>query len=114
MRYRTSVTITVRRIAGAVTLLGTSPGWVAENGAFSGLVVTLTIGIALFSLGATYMWVEFLGTGAMIITIAIATFVFKNVDNEVMQGMIVVAAGLAVLAGTSIAYCRIHSRKTSA
>ena len=103
----------VYRIAGAVTLLSTSPGWVAEKGAFSGLVVTLSIGIALFSLGATYMWVELLGTGAIVITIAISTYVFQNVDNEVMQGMIVVATGLAVLAGTSITYRRIHSQKTS-
>ncbi len=104
----------VYRIAGAVALLGTSPGWVADKGSFSGLVVTLGIGVALFALGATFMWVELLGTGAIIITIAIATYVFQNVDNEVMQGVIVVAMGLAILAATSMTYRRIHQARSNA
>lgn len=94
------------RLVGGVTLLSVAPQWVAERGSFGGLVVTLAIGSALFVIGAANMWLELLIIGSVIITIAVSTYVFRNVDNEVLQGLTVVVIGLAMLGITTVIYRR--------
>jgi hypothetical protein len=99
------------RAVGAYTLLMTAPQWVGERGSVGGLAVTLAIGAALFALGALNMWIELLIAGGLTITIGISVFVFKNVDNEVLQGVIVVALGLLVIGVTTYVYSqRRHTR----
>ena len=94
------------RAVGAYTLLMTAPQWVGERGSVGGLAVTLAIGAALFALGALNMWIELLIAGGLTITIGISVFVFKNVDNEVLQGILVVAIGLLIVTTTGLVYRR--------
>lgn len=96
------------RAVGAYTLLMTAPQWVGDRGSLGGLAITLSIGIALFALGAVNMWLELLIAGGLTITIGISVFVFKNVDNEVLQGVTVVALGLLVIGATTLIYRRRH------
>jgi hypothetical protein len=92
------------RVVGAYTLLITAPQWVGERGSVGGLAVTLSIGVALFVLGSLNMWIELLVAGGLTITIGISVFVFKNVDNEVLQGILVVAIGLLIVTTTVLVY----------
>jgi hypothetical protein len=94
------------RVVGAYTLLITAPQWVGERGSVGGLAVTLSIGVALFVLGSLNMWIELLVVGGLTITIGISVFVFKNVDNEVLQGILVVAIGLLIVTTTVLVYRR--------
>ena len=94
------------RVVGAYTLLITAPQWVGERGSVGGLAVTLSIGVALFVLGSLNMWIELLVAGGLTITIGISVFVFKNVDNEVLQGILVVAIGLLIVTTTVLVYRR--------
>jgi hypothetical protein len=68
--------------------------------------VTLSIGVALFVLGSLNMWIELLVAGGLTITIGISVFVFKNVDNEVLQGILVVTIGLLIVTTTVLVYRR--------
>jgi hypothetical protein len=52
------------------------------------------------------MWIELLVVGGLTITIGISVFVFKNVDNEVLQGILVVAIGLLIVTTTVLVYRR--------
>jgi len=62
-------------------------------------------------LGSLNMWIELLVAGGLTITIGISVFVFKNVDNEVLQGIIVVGLGLLVIGVTTYVYSqRRHTR----
>ncbi len=94
------------RVVGAYTLLISAPQWVGERGSVGGLAVTLSIGVALFVLGSLNMWIELLVAGGLTITIGISVFVFKNVDNEVLQGILVVAIGLLIVTTTVLVYRR--------
>jgi hypothetical protein len=94
------------RVVGAYTLLITAPQWVGERGSVGGLAVTLSIGVALFVLGSLNMWIELLVVGGLTITIGISVFVFKNVDNEVLQGILVVTIGLLIVTTTVLVYRR--------
>ena len=94
------------RAVGAYTLLMTAPQWVGERGSVGGLAVTLAIGAAIFALGARNMWIELLIAGGLTITIGVSVFVFRNVDNEVLQGVLVVAIGMLFLATTALIYRR--------
>ena len=94
------------RVVGAYTLLITAPQWVGERGSVGGLAVTLSIGVALFVLGSLNMWIELLVAGGLTITIGISVFVFKNVDNEVLQGILVVTIGLLIVTTTVLVYRR--------
>jgi hypothetical protein len=62
--------------------------------------------VALFVLGSLNMWIELLVAGGLTITIGISVFVFKNVDNEVLQGILVVAIGLLIVTTTVLVYRR--------
>jgi len=94
------------RVVGAYTLLISAPQGVGERGSVGGLAVTLSIGVALFVLGSLNMWIELLVAGGLTITIGISVFVFKNVDNEVLQGILVVAIGLLIVTTTVLVYRR--------
>ncbi len=70
--------------------------------------VLRTVSVVVFGLGAINIWLELLVSGAILITVSVVTFVFNQVDNEVLEGLVVVAVRLAVLVVTAFIY---HSQR---
>lgn len=89
------------RLAGGVILLSTVPSFVGTHADEPIGVLGLALAVAVFSVAANRMWVEVLLSGALQIVISVAIIVFSNVDNEVAQGLIVVAVGVVMLVVTS-------------
>ncbi|MGA0877649.1 MAG: hypothetical protein ACO3SP_00875 [Ilumatobacteraceae bacterium] len=95
---------------GAVTVLFTTINWMAMHEGLDGLLPGLLIGVAVFALGASRMWIEVFIPAGILIVVSVAMFVFRNVDNDVLQGLIVVVVGLATLGITALAFRRMHER----
>ncbi len=96
------------RIAGVAMIVMATPGFVAEFDGVNGLVPALVIGCLLFATGVQWSRLEQVAGGALVIVISISAFVFQNVDNEVLQGVLVALVGLAALGGSSLVVRRSH------
>ena len=89
------------RLAGAVVLLSTVPGFTGTHADEPLSLLGLAIAVAIFAAAANRMWVELLLSGALQVVITVGIIVFTNVDNDVAQGLLVVAVGVVMLAVTS-------------
>lgn len=92
----------VVRAVGAVAILGSSTALSAERDGLDGLLPGLLIGIAIFALGAIRMWIDLILPGGVLVVLAVSIFIFRHIDNDVLEGVLVVLIGLAVLAATTL------------
>ena len=103
----------VPRGVGSVTVLFTTITWMAMHEGLDGLLPGVLVGAAVFALGASRMWIEVFIPAGILIVVSVAMFVFRNVDNDVLQGLIVVVVGLATLGGTALVFRRMRARTAS-
>ena len=96
----------VLRGVGAVVALFSTINWMAFREGLDGLVPGLIIGVMIFALGAARMWIEVFVPAGILLVVSVAMFVFRNVDNDVLQGLIVVVVGLATLGVTAAVFRR--------
>lgn len=96
----------VLRGVGSVVALFSTINWMAFHEGLDGLLPGLIIGAGLFALGAASMWIDVFIPAGILVVVSVAMFVFRNVDNDVLQGLIVVAVGLATLGGTAMIFRR--------
>lgn len=94
------------RAVGAMALLSSLPGWSSQRPGPEGIIPAVIIAGALFAVGAVRMWLELILPMALASTILVCAYVFRSVDNEVAQGVAVVAVGLVILGGTTVAVRR--------
>jgi vacuolar-type H+-ATPase subunit I/STV1 len=59
--------------------------------------VPIGIGIIAFAYGGVKFAVEMLIIGAIMIVVGVVMFVVSNITNDVMQGVVISAVGLALL-----------------
>ena len=97
------------RVAGVGMMVVATPGFVGEYDGLNGLLPALAIGCLLFATGVQWSRFEQVGGGALMIVISIAAFIFQNVDNDVLQGVLVATVGLAALVGSTM-IMRRHQR----
>ncbi len=98
------------RAVGAMAILGSSTALSAERDGLDGLLPGLLIGIAIFALGAVRMWIDLILPGGVLVVLAVSIFIFRNIDNDVLEGVLVVLIGLAVLAVTTLVVRRGRRR----
>jgi len=77
----------------------------------------VVIGGIIFAIGAGRMWLELIPTSSLVIVISVVNFIVRKVDNEVLQGVAIVATGLTVLVGATSVYRKRnddgHTRRLS-
>lgn len=100
------------RAVGAVAILGSCSALAGGRSGLDGLLPGLILGAGLFALGSTRMWIDLIVPGGALVVISISVFIFRHVDNDVLQGVLVVLVGLLVLAATTLAVRR-GRRRTS-
>lgn len=98
------------RGVGALAILGSSTALSAERDGLDGLLPGLLLGIAIFALGALRMWIDLILPGGVIIVLAVSIFIFRHIDNDVLEGVLVVVIGLVILAATTLVVRRSHKR----
>jgi hypothetical protein len=92
----------ILRGVGAVAILGSSVALSAERDGLDGLLPGLLIGIAIFALGSVRMWIDLILPGGALVVMAVSIFIFRHIDNDVLEGVLVVLVGLSVLAATTV------------
>lgn len=85
------------RVAGVLMLVMSTPGFVGEYDGVNGLVPALAVGVLLFATGIQWSRLEQVGGGALIIVISVATYAFSHIENDIVQGMVLMAIGSAGL-----------------
>lgn len=90
------------RGVGAIAILGSSTALSAERDGLDGLLPGLLIGIAIFALGSVRMWIDLILPGGVLVVLSVSIFIFRHVDNDVLEGVLVILVGLAVLAATTL------------
>ena len=98
------------RAVGAVAILGSSTALSAERDGLDGLLPGLLLGIAVFALGSVRMWIDLILPGGVLVVLSVSIFIFRHVDNDVLEGALVVAVGLAILAATTLVIRRGRHR----
>ncbi|MFZ9444183.1 MAG: hypothetical protein ACO276_09675 [Ilumatobacteraceae bacterium] len=99
---------TVLRAIGGVIVLMSSPAWSAGRDGLEGVLPVVAIGSIIFALGASRMWLELIPTSSLVIVISVVNFILRKVDNEVLQGAMIVATGLTVLVGATQVFKNKH------
>lgn len=102
----------ILRGVGAIAILGSSVALSAERDGLDGLLPGLLLGIVIFALGAVRMWIDLILPGGALIVMAVSIFIFRHVDNDVLEGVLVVLVGLTVLAATTVVVRRSHAAST--
>ena len=97
------------RAVGSVVLLMSLPGWATSRTGFEGIVPALVVTVTFFAVGTIRMWLELILPMALATTILVCAFIFRKVDNDVAQGILVVMVGLLVLGGTGLAVRRART-----
>ncbi len=100
----------IMRAVGAVAILGSSTALSAERDGLDGLLPGLLLGIAIFGLGSIRMWIDLILPGGVLVVLSVSIFIFRHVDNDVLEGVLVVLIGLAVLAVTTLVVRRGRRR----
>jgi hypothetical protein len=85
-------------------VLMAGPGWSAGREGWEGVLPVVAIGAIVFAIGATHMWLELIPTSSLVIVISVVNFIVRKVDNEVLQGVTIVATGLTVLVGATMVF----------
>jgi len=106
----------LRAIGGLIVLMA-GPGWSAGREGLEGVLPVVVIGGIIFAIGAGRMWLELIPTSSLVIVISVVNFIVRKVDNEVLQGVAIVATGLTVLVGATSVYRKRnddgHTRRLS-
>lgn len=103
------------RGVGAIAILGSCVALASQRDGLDGLLPGLLLGVAIFSLGAVRMWIDLILPGGALVVLAVSIFIFRHVDNSVLQGVLVILVGLVVLAVTTVVVRRSRrQRPTSA
>jgi hypothetical protein len=92
------------RAIGGVIVLTAGPGWSAGREGLEGVLPVVLIGAVIFAIGATHMWLELIPTSSLVIVISVVNYIVRKVDNEVLQGVTIVATGLTVLVGATMVF----------
>ena len=100
----------IMRAVGAVAILGSSIALSSQRDGLDGLLPGLLIGIAIFALGSARMWLDLILPGGVLIVVSVSIFIFRHIDNDVLEGALVVALGLAILAATTLVIRRGRRR----
>ena len=95
---------TLLRAIGGMIVLMAGPGWSAGREGWEGVLPVVAIGAIVFAIGATHMWLELIPTSSLVIVISVVNFIVRKVDNEVLQGVTIVATGLTVLIGATMVF----------
>lgn len=90
------------RGVGAVAVFFTSIALSAQRDGLDGLLPGLLLGLVIFALGSTRMWIDLILPGGVLVVTSISIFVFRHVNNDVLQGVLVIAIGLVVLVVTTV------------
>lgn len=90
------------RGVGAVAILGSSAALAGQRDGLDGLLPGLLLGAAIFALGSVRMWLDLILPGGALIVLTVSIFIFRHIDNDVLQGVLVILIGLAVLAATTV------------
>lgn len=98
----------VLRGIGGVIVLMSGPGWSAGRNGLEGVLPVVAIGVIIFALGASRMWLELIPTSSLVIVISVVNYIIRKVDNEVLQGAMIVLTGLTVLIGATQVFKKRH------
>jgi len=90
------------RIAGVVTVFSSVPQWLDEYSGLDGLVPALGIGALLLWTGMQWNRLEQIVGGSAVTVIAIVVYLTNNIDNDLLQGVAIVAVGVAGLVFTAV------------
>jgi hypothetical protein len=74
----------------------------AERDGLDGLLPGLLPGIAIFALGSLRMWIDLILPGGALVVMAVSIFIFRHIDNDVLEGVLVVLVGLTMLGATTL------------
>lgn len=102
---------TLSRAAGALFVIIGSTAFAQEFDNKLLFFPAITGGL-LFALGAIELEPMYLLAGAVSVLIGVISMVVENIDNEVAQGLVIIATGLAVLGVLSIQMRRTINRPT--
>jgi hypothetical protein len=94
------------RIAGVVTVFSSVPQWLDEYSGLDGLLPALGIGALLLWTGMQWNRIEQIIGGSAVTVIAIVVYLTNNIDNDLLQGVAIVAVGVAGLVFTAFAVKR--------
>ncbi len=89
------------RIAGVVTVFSSVPQWLDEYSGLDGLIPALGIGALLLWTGMQWNRIEQIIGGSAVTVIAIVVYLTNNIDNDLLQGVAIVAVGGASLVFTA-------------
>lgn len=95
---------TLLRAIGGLIVLMAGPGWSAGREGLEGVLPVVAIGAVIFAIGASRMWLELIPTSSLVIVISVVNYIVRKVDNEVLQGVTIVATGLTVLVGATMVF----------
>lgn len=101
------------RTAGVVTVFFSIPQWIDEYSGLDGLLPALAIAGLLLWTGMQWNRVEQIIGGSAVSVVSIVVYVANNVENEVLQGVAIVAIGLAALALTTLVVRRQRQRQSA-
>ncbi len=90
------------RIAGVVTVFSSVPQWLDEYSGLDGLAPALGIGALLLWTGMQWNRIEQIIGGSAVTVIAIVVYLTNNIDNDLLQGVAIVAVGVAGLVFTAL------------
>ena len=90
------------RIAGVVTVFSSVPQWLDEYSGLDGLAPALGIGALLLWTGMQWNRLEQIVGGSAVTVIAIVVYLTNNIDNDLLQGVAIVAVGVAGLVFTAV------------
>ena len=90
------------RIAGVVTVFSSVPQWLDEYSGLDGLAPALGIGALLLWTGMQWNRIEQIIGGSAVTVIAIVVYLTSNIDNDLLQGVAIVAVGVAGLVFTAL------------
>lgn len=100
----------VARAVGAIAILGSSAALAGQRDGLDGLLPGLLLGSAIFALGSVRMWIDLILPGGALIVLTVSIFIFRHIDNDVLQGVLVILIGLTVLAATTVVVRRGRRR----
>lgn len=90
------------RVAGVITVFSSVPQWLDEYSALDGLLPALAIAALLLWTGMQWNRIEQIVGGSAVSVISVVTYLVRNIDNDVLQGVAIVGVGVAALVLTTV------------
>lgn len=101
------------RTAGVVTVFFSVPQWIDEFSGLDGLVPALAIGALLLWTGMQWNRIEQIIGGSGVTVISVVVYFVNNIDNDLLQGVAIVAVGVAGLALTTLVVRRQRQHQSA-